>query len=217
MTSSLKSYRSAQKAREDSLKNGGYPEALLRIGVSSGQRRIGSDARGVQDPIADFWERPKIPITRYGNGSFPVLYCSEAKVTALREVCSWFYTTHAKHSSKPLPTIKEMLLYTVDIDGKSLDLRGQHKTEPRLVHPTKYGYCHDLAEDARKTVSFIQAPSARDFKGVCYPVFSHNSAVWCKVYDTVIMQLPAKSNVYEAKVNHRKETIDIHDVYASVV
>jgi hypothetical protein len=199
------------------LKSGGYPEALLRRGVTTGERRIGEDARAVQDPIADFWNRPKIPVTRYSRGKLPVLYSSESKVTALREVCNYFYDKHSKHSSRPLPKLKQMLLYTVEVGGSFLDLRGKHKEEPRLVHPTDYSYCQDVAVKARKTVSFIQAPSARDYRGICFPIFSPTSAVGRPNFDTVDMKLKAKTQLYHAVVDKKTETIDIHDVYSSVI
>jgi len=176
-------------------------------------RHIGQDVRDMRKPLKEFWTRSSYFPTRFGDGSFAVLYTAEAKATALREVCNYLYKTHANGN---LPAEKHIGLFEVGVSGNRLDLTSKPISDPRLVHPTDYSFCQDTGRTAREHHSFIEAPSARDFDGICYASFQEKAAN--DLGGTVYYKMTANqsSKTYSTNVDGKKFEVDIHDVYSKV-
>jgi hypothetical protein len=66
----------------------------------------------------------------------------------------------------------QMRLYTVEANGKVVDLREASRAEPRIVDPDDYGYAQGIGRQLRVDGALgVLYPSVRHPAGVCLAAF----------------------------------------------
>jgi hypothetical protein len=121
--------------------------------------------------------RGRFGISRYSDGSWPVLYTALDSDTSFHEVAfharkEWLIGM--RHGAT-VPKFKSSrkLLYVLGVDSTSqLD---HVSPDPNLVS-ADYSYCHAIAAGARSAgFASLKVPSARRRTGVCVPVFDRSA------------------------------------------
>lgn len=140
--------------------------------LSAIQRAISLDVKHALN-----FARGSFGVSRYSNGSWPVLYTATEDETSLHEVAY-----HAKREwlagmrvGLPIPNYRtcKKLVYVVQVDASSQKIESM--ADPKLV-ADDYIHCHSIAASA-KAAGFesLRVPSARRRNGVCIPVFEKSS------------------------------------------
>jgi len=113
-------------------------------------------------------------ISRYSDGTFPVLYTALEVETAEAEV-KHNAINYFLGQSTERRTIYYLRLLT-DFNGKTKDLRKKHKAWPDLTHNNNYNFCNEIAREAvNDGLDSLLAPSARNKNGTCTPIFNRNT------------------------------------------
>lgn len=116
-------------------------------------------------------------VSRYSDGSWPVLYTATEDETSIFEVAyharrEWI-TVISGTSSPPSFKTSKKLLYTLQVDTSTQQVLSF--ADARLVD-ADYSYCHSQAASARSAgYKSIKVPSARRRHGVCVPVFDRSA------------------------------------------
>ena len=200
------------------------PENFVRSGQSRGVTSLASNEYFEPQTVENFWKRKKIQhknghfgftITRYGDGTFNVLYTATAKATALREVARWVKQEREEHSALNRSAPIKLGLYDVALHVSShLDLTEPKPIDVRLVHPDDYEFTQDLAANNKREYPVFFAPSARDRLGICVPSFEKASGKQGDLAQTFILYYDAASEEFITDIDGQKTVIDIHDVYS---
>lgn len=125
-----------------------------------------------------FKSKKTYPVTRFGNGTWPVLYTAKDHTTALCEVShharkEWRCVLNKSKRKTPKYKLAKKILYTVNVSCLN---QLEVATGPDVTHPSKYGHCHTIAENAlAKGFKSLDAPSARNKGGRCFPIFDSMS------------------------------------------
>ena len=109
-------------------------------------------------------------LSRYGDGTWPVLYTAAEVDTAIHEV--------AYHARKQWQSdwdgvtpefVSPTLVYVLKMEDADYEVV---PFSDDVVHPIDYSKCHGIAAEARRRgVAGLVAPSARKSGGLCLPVF----------------------------------------------
>jgi RES domain len=114
-------------------------------------------------------------VSRYSDGSYPVLYTATKAEVAKAERCYWLIETVFKKTS--VSEVDNFFLYSCAVAGKCFDYTRNWKKNKNLVHPTDYKYCHELARRSLDAgAEFLIVPSARKLGGCCVPIFKKGTA-----------------------------------------
>lgn len=144
-----------------------------------------------------FRETDDYGISRFSDGSWPVLYTAEDLKTPLCEAGFHFINTCREEASdnKSKSNFKaNKIRYSVSVDTKS---QKRLRNSSRLTAPQKknYDYCHDIARIARNEgYLMLSAPSARNKAGKCAPVFYDIALDFSSVSGTKFQMLYNISN-----------------------
>jgi hypothetical protein len=108
--------------------------------------------------------------SRFGDGSYGVFYCARKRDTAIAETRHHAALFMAATAEPPMRL--QMRLYTVEAQGKVVDLREASRAEPRIVDPDDYAYAQGVGRQLRADgAPGILYPSVRHPAGVCLAAF----------------------------------------------
>jgi RES domain-containing protein len=108
--------------------------------------------------------------SRFGDGSYGVFYCARKRDTAIAETRHHAGLFMAATAEPPMRL--QMRLYTVEAQGKVVDLREASRAEPRIVDPDDYAYAQGVGRQLwADGAPGILYPSVRQPAGVCLAVF----------------------------------------------
>jgi hypothetical protein len=108
--------------------------------------------------------------SRFSDGSYGVFYCARKRDTAIAETRHHAGLFMAATAEPPMRL--QMRLYTVEAQGKVVDLREASRAEPRIVDPDGYGYAQGVGRQLRADGALgILYPSVRHPAGVCLAAF----------------------------------------------
>jgi len=104
--------------------------------------------------------------SRFSDGRYGVFYCARTRDTAIAE------TRH--HSARFMAATQEpsmrlqMRLYSVDAQGRAVDLRKASRADPGIVDPDDYGHAQGIGRQLRADGAHgILYPSVRHPGGEC--------------------------------------------------
>ncbi len=119
-----------------------------------------------------FGTRKRFSITRYGNGTWPVLYAAADIETGIHEVAYHLRTSwkaDAKGNRRKRYRLSKRVAYVLGFDESSFVTV---PSQAKYLDSKKYSDCHDFAKKAlSKKAKGLKAPSVRKKGGLCYPVF----------------------------------------------
>jgi hypothetical protein len=108
--------------------------------------------------------------SRFSDGSYGVFYCARKRDTAIAETRHHAGLFMAATGEPPMRL--QMRLYTVEAQGKVVDLREASRAEPSIVDPDDYGYAQGVGRQLRADGALgILYPSVRQPAGVCLAAF----------------------------------------------
>lgn len=108
--------------------------------------------------------------SRFSDGSYGVFYCARKRDTAIAE--TRYHAALFMAATDEPPMRLQMRLYTVEANGKVVDLREASRAEPRIVDPDDYGYAQGIGRQLRADGAHgILYPSVRHPAGVCLAAF----------------------------------------------
>ena len=109
------------------------------------------ESRGIATKPSDlvdqvFERKPRLAgITRFSDGSFPVLYGAKEAQTAEAEVKHWF----GEHIGVPTRArTASYMRFSYRFSGEVKDLRSKQADWPSLTDDTGYGFCNKLGAEA---------------------------------------------------------------------
>lgn len=111
-------------------------------------------------------------ISRYGDGTWPVLYTAADTQTAICEI-----GYHLRKSWKDKPSrnkgkkrrVSTRFVYTLVPPSNGVEVVG---SLPEVLLSEDYSHCHSIARDAiKRKACALDAPSVRNKDGRCVPVF----------------------------------------------
>ncbi len=104
--------------------------------------------------------------SRFSDGSYGVFYCAREKETAIAEARHHQALFMAATRESPMRLL--MRLYSVEANGKAVDLRAVARREPRILDPDDYAYAQGVGRQLREAgEQGILYPSVRQPKGEC--------------------------------------------------
>lgn len=157
-------------------------------------------------------KKRKIGLSRYSDGSHPVVYFAREEAVAIAEKAMWIkgFLNNPNPSTKMEPTV---IIAQATISGFQRSYMIKWRTMPYLVHPTDYKLCQDIAKEAIKDgVEMLEVPSARVLDGVNRPVIA---AKCIKVNKHNIKKTKIKCEE-EVIVCENEVTVKIQVVYESI-
>jgi len=195
------------------------PKRVLSALAHSGARRTGPGVRDPKKHIDAFWKRLSWDISRYGDGTFPVLYSSLKEETSLREV---FYHIEQDFltvapTSTGLPPDVLMGIFKIDLKGRRRSVEDEHLSDPDLVHPINFDRCQDVGRASYVKYRFLRVPSARCFNGVCTPAFSEKAIFRVGNIETFDFTYDSSSSCYHGHLDRGMFSVDIQDVHGHVL
>jgi hypothetical protein len=108
--------------------------------------------------------------SRFSDGRYGVFYCARKRDTAIAETRHHAGLFMAATAEPPMRL--QMRLYTVEAQGKVVDLREASRAEPRIVDPDDYAYAQGVGRQLRADgAPGILYPSVRHPAGVCLAAF----------------------------------------------
>lgn len=126
--------------------------------------------------VAGVFSATKLWVSRYSDGSWPVLYAARELRTSVSEKGYWSKVGFFDKKNAPDQII--CLEFYLTVGGREKSLIGYEENDPRIVHPKDYSVCHKLASDFQaEGVEFIEVPSARRISGINYAVFKREAVL----------------------------------------
>ena len=108
--------------------------------------------------------------SRFSDGRYGVFYCARKRDTAIAE--TQYHAALFMAATQEPPMRLHMRLYTVEANGKVVDLRKASQAEPRIVDPDDYAYPQSIGRTLRaEGVQGILYPSVRHTSGECIAAF----------------------------------------------
>jgi hypothetical protein len=162
-------YRVCKDRTGDELKCYGFTTGILRLDIKIAfQNVVSSDVK--------YAFRKGVPyaVSRYSDGTWPVLYTAREPETAIAEVSYHSRKEWMKIRSKNSVTYRQArkLMYALKVD---CGLQSVIAPVDALTgaDASTYGKCHEVARQALGDgYSSLCVPSARRQNGLCVPVFS---------------------------------------------
>ena len=104
--------------------------------------------------------------SRFSDGSYGVFYCARRQDTAIAE--TRHHAALFMQATREPPMRLQMRLYTLEAQGKAVDLRRAAHTDPRIVDPDDYSYPQAIGRTLRGEGALgIVYPSVRHPGGQC--------------------------------------------------
>lgn len=114
-------------------------------------------------------------ISRYGDGTWPVLYTAKDTHTAICEIGFHLrkgWSGEGKKNKGKKRRISRRFVYTLVPPTKGVEFVA---TSPEVLLSEDYSHCHVVARDAiKKKACALDAPSVRNKGGRCVPVFERS-------------------------------------------
>jgi hypothetical protein len=108
--------------------------------------------------------------SRFSDGACGVFYCAQGRTTAIAE--SRFHAGQFLAATHEAPMRQQMRLYTVEVRGDVVDLRGAGDLDPAVLSPDSYAGGQALGRAVRAAgAPGIVYPSVRDASGECLAAF----------------------------------------------
>jgi RES domain-containing protein len=191
-------------------KYGGSPAYILRHGGPTSRSLLG---KAVQN-FSSVWKG--IPsVSRYSDGSYNVLYTATKSEVAKSERMHWLVKLVFRAS--PIKYAIPFLVYSCSVKGAFVDLTRGWKRKKKLVHPTKYDYCHQVARKAMlEGADYLLAPSARKLGGCCVPVFIQSASRTKSVVESFDAYWDARKRKVYTLSRGNKKYVSIDNVYRLV-
>jgi hypothetical protein len=185
-------------------------DELSKLGFSYGMvaldKRMAIQVACQMDIKYAFGLRKKYAISRYGDGTWPVLYTAKETETAIHEVA--YHSRREWKLKKKLSGRKlaRKLIYSLSLNAKNVTVPIVTKS---LINPVRYKYCQSVARSARLSGSeALIVPSVRKSGGFCVPVFSASCIKLNLGVETVFTVIwDVASDYLSHTVNRRPEPI----------
>lgn len=104
--------------------------------------------------------------SRFSDGSYGVFYCARKRDTAIAE--TRYHAALFMAATAEPPMRLQMRLYSVEAQGRVIDLRQASQAEPRIVDPDDYAYPQSVGRTLRtEGAQGILYPSVRHPGGEC--------------------------------------------------
>jgi hypothetical protein len=108
--------------------------------------------------------------SRFSDGSYGVFYCARHRDTAIAE--TRHHAARFMQATREPPMRLQMRLYSVDAQGRVVDLRKAVQAEPRIVDPDDYAAAQSIGRALRADGALgIVYPSVRHPGGQCLAAF----------------------------------------------
>lgn len=175
----------------------------------------------VSDNINFVWsEKEHYGVSRFSDGTWPVLYTAEDELTAMTEV---FH--HLMEAKKTAGNVDEsaswsQLIFSMTFTGKCAEIKIP-PTNVDVLHPSKeqYNIGYDLAKTKRlEGYDALKIPSARKIGGTCYPIFTESAAnINSGVQSTASLHWDAEERTASIEINGQAFTLSIDDVHGQMI
>lgn len=145
------------------------------LGLRSLDKRFAEQSVVQSDIKYAFRSSKSYGISRYGDGTWPVLYTAKDTHTAICEIGfhlrkSW--KNGAGKNKGKRRRISNRFVYTVAPPSKGVEIVA---SSPEVLHSEDYSHCHAVARDAiKRKACALDAPSVRNKGGRCVPVFERS-------------------------------------------
>ena len=145
------------------------------IRAFASQFKLPVQAISANERVKSHFNRPRHSfLSRFSDGSFPVLYTALEATTAQAEVAHWFRKLYVG----AFPRAAYYRRMQCDFSGRLVDLRRELDANPYLVSSGEEGYPSCIAV-TRQALSVnldgFLTPSARMPEGTCLPVLRANA------------------------------------------
>jgi hypothetical protein len=114
-------------------------------------------------------------VTRYSDGTWGVLYAAESEETALKEALYHMRKFYKEESQKKTIQVDRRVARLRAKSERAFDLLSEDDLNRETLTSqdlSGYPYCQKLAKKwISQGAELLRAPSARDPKGVCVPIF----------------------------------------------
>lgn len=111
-------------------------------------------------------------VSRYSDGTWPVLYTAKDAHTAICEVgfhARKLWKKDIQGNAKRKSRMSKRLIYTLLPPSATVEIVAD---VPEVTESDDYSHCHKLAREARsRKIGALDAPSARNKGGRCIPLF----------------------------------------------
>jgi hypothetical protein len=108
--------------------------------------------------------------SRFSDGTYGVFYCTQKKETAVAE--TRYHQALFMAATREPPMRLQMRLYTVEANGRVVDLRKACRADPRIMDPDNYVIAQSVGRELRgDRAQGILYPSVRHAGGHCLAAF----------------------------------------------
>lgn len=174
----------------------------------------------VNDNINFVWKKKNdYGVSRFSDGTWPVLYTAADEITAVTEVFHHLYEAKRIAGNLQDDDSWDLLIFSISFSGKCANI-SVPPGNADILHPKKemYSHGHKLAKEKKdEGYDAIKIRSARRLTGTCYPIFTKSSAnLNPGIQVKACLKWSGKTKKAVIDINSEEINVKIDDVYSSL-